>query len=187
MPPGEESQHKDCYKISGYRCVLREKSSPVIASEWRRTQWALGVPWRYPLFPASCAFRSTMAAPKLSPRPHPADSHAAGSSGATPRTVPRMCDPRNQQVRRLSHLALPRQLPSGPVVTVFFIVRTFTVNFPLRLRAQTCVEPRKSNVAGFFPCCFRTDSMSHGADRESHRGLPRPPIPLRSNETSRPE
>jgi hypothetical protein len=29
---------------------------------------------------------------------------------------------------------------------------TCTVNFPRRLRAQMCVNPRKSKVLGFFPC-----------------------------------
>jgi hypothetical protein len=43
-----------------------------------------------------------------------------------------------------------RQTPSEPLIHR----RTFTVNFPLRLRAQMCVKPRKSNVAGFFPSRF---------------------------------
>ena len=34
------------------------------------------------------------------------------------------------------------------------MVRTCTVNFPLRLRAQMCIKPRKLKVAGFFPCFF---------------------------------
>jgi hypothetical protein len=33
----------------------------------------------------------------------------------------------------------------------FFIVLTWTVNFPRRLRAHLCVKPRKSKVAGFLP------------------------------------
>ena len=40
----------------------------------------------------------------------------------------------------------------------FFIVLIFTMNFPLRLRAQMCVKPRKSNVAGLFPCRFACSS-----------------------------
>jgi hypothetical protein len=38
------------------------------------------------------------------------------------------------------------------------IVRTWTVYFPLRLRAQMCVKPRKSKVPGFFPCRFALPS-----------------------------
>lgn len=42
------------------------------------------------------------------------------------------------------------QPPAEPLPIVF----TWTVNFPFRLRAQMCVNPRKSTVAGFFPCPF---------------------------------
>jgi hypothetical protein len=39
------------------------------------------------------------------------------------------------------------------------IVRTCTVNCPLRLRAQMCLKPRKSKVPGFFfPCLFPRSS-----------------------------
>jgi hypothetical protein len=151
-----------------------------------------------------------------------ADFHAAGSSGATPRPVPRMGYPRKQQRMATEEFYIfsprhslpassateplppdiadcPIELPDAPgvrrssvilvvapefgieglllflhrLVSVrpapfgdrrqaprnrFFIVRTFTVNFPLRLRAQMCVKPRKSNVAGFFSCLFACSS-----------------------------
>jgi hypothetical protein len=47
-----------------------------------------------------------------------------------------------------------REAPAEP-----FTHRTCTVNFPLRLRAQMCVKPRKSKVPGFFlPCFFARSS-----------------------------
>jgi hypothetical protein len=44
-----------------------------------------------------------------------------------------------------------REAPSNRCL----ILRKCAVNFPCRLRAQMCVQPRKSNVAGFFPLPFR--------------------------------
>src|SRR5208282_6169234 len=69
----------------------RDGSAPALSlsglSEWRTTQWALGFPWLYPPFPASCAFRSTMASlPSPPSQTLPCRFPAAGSSGVTPRT-----------------------------------------------------------------------------------------------------